>query len=329
MAQQEPDVLSDLDPLLLDADTTGWPWRDGDNGRRYDPDRDLLRKLLAVPIKQGHAEEQATGRVAKAVDAWIAHELRRSGFPEDGVWPRRGRPRVLPADLQPAKTQVIEALARVHEFEERLRRYEEAAQRKGLKQDAPSLWRIRPAINNIAEALPGSSKADVLGRFYTKEVDVVVSAWQRGPDVLVSSKTQFTSYLNNKNNRYEEAIGEAKNLRDRYPMAAMGYAYLVRDNVFVEGAFQLLRDLLVRLRKPDGPFDATMLIVADWDDSLDLGNVEDPAEALTMPRFFADLINAVTTNTPVDIHQEVRLRQLGEPPKGGLPPAEESVVPEE
>jgi len=164
----------------------------------------------------------------------------------------------------------------------------------------------------------------VLGRFYKKQVDAVVLAdWLRGPDVLVSGKTQFSSYLNNKNNRYEEAIGEAHNLRDRYPLAAMGFAYLVRSNVFEGGAFELLRDLLVRLRRPDGPFDATVLLVADWDNaSLRLVAVEDPAPALALPRFFEDLLNAVMLNTPVDVHQGVRARKLGEP-AGGFPPDED------
>jgi len=67
-----------------------------------------------------------------------------------------------------------------------------------------------------------------------KQVDVVVSTWQRGPEVLISGKTQFSSYQKNKNNRYEEAVGEATNLRDRHPMAACGYAFLVRTNVFEE-----------------------------------------------------------------------------------------------
>ena len=154
----------------------------------------------------------------------------------------------------------------------------------------------------------------------------MLSDWLRGPDVLVSGKTQFSSYLNNKNNRYEEAIGEAHNLRDRYPLAAMGFAYLVRSNVFEGGAFELLRDLLVRLRRPDGPFDATVLLVADWDGStLVLNSVEDPAPALALPRFFEDLLNAVMFNTPVDVHQGVRARKLGEPP-GGFPPSEDEQI---
>ena len=66
---------------------------------------------------------------------------------------------------------------------------------------------IRAAIARLARTVPGVSETNVLGRFYKKQVDaVVLSDWLRGPDLLVSGKTQFSSYLNNKNNRYEEAI---------------------------------------------------------------------------------------------------------------------------
>lgn len=95
------------------------------------------------------------------------------------------------------------------------------------------------------------------------------------------------------------------------------------------GAYAFIRNLLVRLRKPDGAFDATMLLVADWDDETrTLNSVEDPAEELSASRFFADILNAVMNNTPVDIHQELRLRKHGEP-EGGMPPLDEEVVPEE
>ena len=187
---------------------------------------------------------------------------------------------------------------------------------------------LRPAIRAIREKLlPGKSTANILGRFYVKQVDVVVSTWQRGPDVLVSSKTAFSSYLNNKSNRYEEAVGEATNLRHRYPRAAMGFAFLVRTNIFDEvGAFEYLRDLLVRLRKPDGDFDATMLLAADWyDEDLELKAIDDPTELLSAPRSFTDLLNAVMRNAPVDVHQEIRRRKQGGDPLGGMPPPDDSV----
>ena len=72
-----------------------------------------------------------------------------------------------------------------------------------------------------------------------------------------------------------------------------------------------------------------MLLVADWDDETrTLNAVEDPAEELSAGRFFADLLNAVMNNTPVDVHQELRLRKQGEP-EGGLPPTPDDVAPDE
>jgi hypothetical protein len=276
------------------------------------PDYATLRALLAVPIEQGHAKTQQSGRVAKSLDAYVAHELRRAGFDPSTVFPRMRIPRVLSPEMAPLERAIEDLLAALADYEssssERLKPAE-----------------LRAAIARLAKAKPGGSEANVLGRFYKKQVDaVVLSDWLRGPDVLVSGKTQFSSYLNNKNNRYEEAIGEAHNLRDRYPLAAMGFAYLVRSNVFEGGAFELLRDLLVRLRRPDGPFDATVLLVAEWDDDTRrLTWVDDPAPALALPRFFEDLLGAVMSYTPVDVNQGVRSRKLGEPP-GGFPPSEDA-----
>jgi len=319
MPQAKPDVLAEVDHILTTADTSSSPWRKPldattEAEREYVPDYQILHDLLSVPIAQGHAQSQQSGRVAKSLDAYLAHELRRAGFPAPSVFPRPYRPRVLAPEFREVEQNIHLALKELADFE--------AKTESRLKPAA-----LRSAIARIAKSMPGTADANILGRFYVKQVDVVVSDWRRGPDVLISSKSQFSSYLNNKNNRYEEAIGEAKNLRDRYPMAAMGYAYIVRDNVFDGGAFELLRDLLVRLRKPDGPFDATMMLVAEWKDStLDLVRIEDPAPALALSRFFEDLLNAVMAQTPVDIHREIRARKRGEPPIGGFPPEEDAVV---
>jgi len=329
---QAGEVLEELDAILAQADIEATPWvkpvhAADEDERIYLPNYDVARELLAVPIRQGYAKKQQSGRVAKALDAWIAYELRRGGFLPGAVWPRAKAPRVLPADLAPVEEAVASALQRLDEFDGRLKDYTAAAQAKGLRVKPPSLYRVRPAIANImGKALPGTSASNILGRFYVKQVDVVVSTWQRGPDVLVSSKTAFSSYLNNKNNRYEEAVGEGTNLRDRHPRAAMGFAFLVRSNIFDEtGAHEYLRDLLVRLRKPDGDFDATMLLAGEWDDATrELERIDDTAEILSASRFFSDLLGAVMSNAPVDLHQEIRRRKQGEPP-GGLPPAEEGM----
>jgi hypothetical protein len=303
MTQQgpRPDVLAEIDHVLRDADPGVAPWRtpvDAQNPdvREYAPDYATLKALLAVPIEAGHAESQQSGRVAKSLDAYIAYE----------VFPRARQPRVVPPEFAPTEAAIDELLKALADHEATHGRLTPAS--------------VRRAIVRLSKTVPGRSETNVLGRFYKKQVDaVVLSDWLRGPDLLVSGKTQFSSYLNNKNNRYEEAIGEAHNLRDRYPLAAMGFAYVVRSNVYDGGAYQLLRDLLVRLRRPDGPFDATVLLVADWDTTTrTLQAVTDPAPSLALPRFFADLLDAVMRNTPVDVHQGIRQTKLGEP-RGGFP----------
>lgn len=297
------DSFSPYDEVLAAADLSRSPWDDGE----YSPDWDLFQRLLAIPISSGHADTQQSGATAKAFDVWIAHELRRSGFPVDAVWPRPRVPRVLPADLSKLEQTIHKLNSLLIEEEEK----------QGHRLRPPAL---RKAIKDLPKELPGHHAASILGRFYSKQVDVAVSAWQHGPDVMVSTKTQLSSFKKNKNNRYEEALGEAPNLRDRYPLAAMGFAFLVRSTIYEEeGAFQLLRDLLIRLRRPDGPFDATMLLVAEWDDDdLKLGEIDEPSEHLRASLFFEHLLNAAMDATPANVHREVRVKKEGRP-KGGVP----------
>jgi len=72
-----------------------------------------------------------------------------------------------------------------------------------------------------------------------------------------------------------------------------------------------------------------MLLAADWDDQhQQLASVDGPTDALSAPKFFGDLINALTRTTPFDLHQDVRTLRDGEPP-GGLPPVNADLAPDE
>jgi hypothetical protein len=309
MAQTKDDVLAVFDPLVRAADITTSPWQRD----RYVPDLDLLRELLSLPISKGVT--QNTGRVANAYDVWIAHELRRAGFPPDAVWPRTRRPRVLPDDLAPLE-------ARLDALDTALSESEAA----GAKVKPPAL---RRAIKAVGTALPGAHEAYILGDFYSKQVDVAITTWRRGPDVLISTKTMFSSYRKNLINRHEEAVGEATSLRARHPMAAIGYAYLVRSNIFKEeGAYAVLYDILDRLRRPGEAFDATLLLIADWDQSAsvpEVTHVDQPADELGAGRFFEDITQLVCDRSPVSEHVEVRRRRAPEP-EGGLPDEGDDLV---
>jgi len=298
----KPDAFSGFDPLLKAADIETSPWVDG----RYRPELELLGELLSLPISAG--DKQESGRVAKALDAWVAHELRRAGFPAGAVWPRTRKPRVLPEDLAPVEDE-LEVLAQALVD----------AERDSGRIKPPAL---RRAIRALDGKLPGAHEAYILGDFYAKQIDVAISSWRRGPDVLISTKTMLSSYRKNLKNRHEEAVGEVMSLRARHPMATMGYAYLVRRNVFAEeGAFAILRDILMRLRRPGEAYDATMLLVIDWNDSdphPQVTSIDEPEEVLDAARFFEDLIECVTDRSPVKEHAEVRWRRDPLPP-GGMP----------
>jgi len=254
------------------------PWQ----GARYVPDYDLLGALVAIPIQAGSGS--ATGRLAKAVDAWTANELRRAGFDDDEVWPRLTKPRVLPRDL--------------------------ALYLAGLSGKERSVAQAHVLRNK--QAAP--AEARVLGRAYVKQVDVLIAQWSRGPELLVSTKSMVSSFRNNLPNRFEESYGDAKNLRGRYPLAAMGFLFLLRSTVADEtGTLERVIDMLRKLQEDDEVYDATCLVLAEWADppasaTVTIRNDLVP-EDIRADRFLSTLIERVLARTPIDMHVAVRERR--------------------
>lgn len=256
------------------------PWTHlDDESQRFEPDFDALASLISIPIEAG--SESQTGRLAKAIDAWTANELRRAGFDEDEVWPRLTKPRVLPRDL--------------------------ALYLRGL----PVKERAAAEARVLANKSVAPSDARVLGRAYTKQVDVLIAQWSRGPELLVSTKSMVSSFRNNLPNRFEESYGDAKNLRGRYPLVSMGFLMLMRSTVADEpGTLDRVTDMLRKLRDDQDVYDATCLVLAEWSDAPDFDGVivrEDlvPPD-LAAGAFLADLVGAVLSRTPIDMHVAVR-----------------------
>lgn len=226
-AKNQP-KLDRFDPYLP-VDPWENPWQpDG----TYRPDLDLLTRLLSVAA----GTAQQSGIVAAAADVWAAEELRRAGFEPDEVWPRRTKPRVLPRDVRNfveggALTKKLKA-----EIEERL------------------------THSKARKAFP--AEAHVLGSAYSKQADVVVASWAAGVELLISTKTMLSSYQKNLRNRFEESYGDAKNLRGRHPLAALGFLYIVGSDIpdaSLEFAIDMLRKLV---REPD-VYECACLLVID------------------------------------------------------------------
>ncbi len=279
------DAFSDFDSALSREPLTD-PWVHEPGERpRYGPDYRLLGELLSIPVAAVQASE--SGRFARAIDSWTAHELRRAGFGSDEVWPRPSRPRVLPRDVAVLLEKLPAKLAE----------------------------QVRSRLPDIAAV--GPVDARVLGRAYEKQVDVCVARWERGPEVLISTKAQVSSFGKNLPNRFEEAYGDAGNLRGRYPLAAVGFLFVQRATVRHREpeAFERTVDMVRKLRafEHGNGYSATALILVDWDEPAGAGTAvhvrenEVPAD-VAAPQFFEAMIASVLAAAPVTHHVVVRER---------------------
>lgn len=269
---------------LIQAASCESPWHhDGNGGRVYLPDLELLGSILTIPV--GENASTQTGLLGKGLDAWFAHEFRRAGFDPDSVWPRASDPRVLPTDL------------------------------RALFERLPTDLRNDLAARLLKLRAVAPQDASILGRAYTKQVDVVMSSWSTGPELLLSTKSQSSSFGKNLPNRFEEAYGDAGNLRARYPLAAVGFAFVLSSAIDAEPS-QLERaiDMMRKLRdRGDGNgYTATCLLMYDAGSSGAVSILADKIPAdLGASQFMDKMITTILDAAPAASHRTVRDRRQG------------------
>ena len=230
------------------------PWQSaGAEGElSYQPDFGVLEQLLGVPLLLGAASQ--SGVPALALDVWTAYELRRAGFAPDLVWPRAAPPRILPSTL----------IAFLKDATRPQREVLEAMLRSGK------------TYGNETGA-----SANILGKNYVKQVDVVMSAWNTGPEIMISTKRMDSSFGKNAANRVEESYGDAKNLRSRHPQAALGFLFSLRSTALTpqfENIAEWIIDLLGKLGREDDAYDAVCLIIPDWSEAVPAPTGDDEDE---------------------------------------------------
>ena len=218
------------------------PWQpDGS----FAPDLGLLATLLGLAA----GTAQASGIVAGAADMWAAHELRRAGFDRDEVWPRSPAPRVMPRDIahmMRSKGGLTVAL------------------RQQLQARYPKMTKSLPA------------DANVLGAVYSKQADVLIASWSAGIELMISTKTMLSSFAKNLRNRFEEAYGDARNLRTRHPMASLGFLYVLSARASATDR-EFAEDMLRKLRQPEA-YDAVTLVVMETAAQLEDDEEDEQAE---------------------------------------------------
>jgi hypothetical protein len=229
-----------FDRIVADAapgGVHGNPWhRGGGEQPLFAPDFEVLQKLLGVPLYLN--ADTNTGVPALALDVWLSYELRRAGFEPDAVWPRSTNPRIMPR----AVASLLAELPR-HEREPLQRRLFGKTAMKGVV----------------------GSTANILGKNYVKQVDVVMSDWDTGPELLISTKRMDSSFGKNAANRVEESYGDVKNLRLRHPLAALGFVYGLRSTILTAepNKAEWLIDLLEKLGNEDDAYHAVALVMID------------------------------------------------------------------
>lgn len=272
---------------LSEGDTYPNPWvRETDGSLQYQPDYSTLQRLLGVPL---HLKaETTTGVPALALDVWLAYELRRAGFAPDSVWPRATHPRIMPATI----TALLDVLPK-RQAAELLERLVKDGNVRGVTQ----------------------SSASILGKNYSKQVDVIMADWATGPELMISTKRMDSSYGKNAPNRVEESYGDAKNLRLRHPLAALGFAFGLRNDVFDKEPLTAawLLDLLGKLGREDDAYHATCVILMEYGQDVSPvpdagGDDEDRAVAAGLEPVPLD------ENLPVDVTESDIDRTLAQLP---------------
>lgn len=235
------------------------PWVKGPHEQlSFEPDYDTLERLLGVPLYLDAGTQ--SGVPALALDVWLSYELRRAGFRSDQVWPKPTHPRVLPAAVAALINSLPGKLR--GQIEERI-------------------------ASNASISGVTSSSAAILGKNYLKQVDVIITDWATGPELLVSTKRMDSSYGKNAPNRVEELYGDAKNLRLRHPLAALGFVFGLRSDILQKEpkTADWLFDLLVKLGQEDDAYHATCLVLMEYADDAALpeAQIEPPAAGILEP----------------------------------------------
>lgn len=75
----------------------------------------------------------------------------------------------------------------------------------------------------------------LFGSHKNKDEDIALIHFANGPQIAIGVRSQMSSVGKNLENYYEGIIGECISLHDRFPMATLGYVYLLPKNPIKKG----------------------------------------------------------------------------------------------
>lgn len=87
-----------------------------------------------------------------------------------------------------------------------------------------------PAIPIDPEKYQLMREVTLFGSHKNKDEDIALTHFANGPQIAIGVRSQMSSVGKNLENYYEGIIGECISLHDRFPMATLGYVYLLPKN---------------------------------------------------------------------------------------------------
>ena len=96
----------------------------------------------------------------------------------------------------------------------------------------------RPNYPNVPidpQRLQLMQEATLFGSHKNKDEDIVLAHYANGPQIVIGIRSQMSSVGKNIETYYEGIIGECISIHDRFPMAVIGYVYLLPKNPIKPG----------------------------------------------------------------------------------------------
>lgn len=144
-------------------------------------------------------------------------------------------------------------------------------------------------------------EATLFGSHKNKDEDISLTHYANGPQIVIGIRSQMSSVAKNLETYYEGIIGECISLHDRFPMATVGYVYLLPkkpihpshldEKVDLNKAEELFKKITNRpdWRGPSDKYEHFAFLKVDFD--TDPPSIINTCDELKIDNFFDKLID--------------------------------------
>lgn len=95
-----------------------------------------------------------------------------------------------------------------------------------------------PSVSINPQKYQLMQEVTLFGSHKNKDEDIALTHFANGPQIAIGIRSQMSSVAKNLENYYEGIIGECISLHDRFPMATLGYVYLLPKNPIKPGLIE-------------------------------------------------------------------------------------------